>query len=561
MNPQISPSPVELDEGALSPSTETLTNGKTRRRAAPAAPHRTGSSRMAGAMKLGVALAVVGVVLPVAVWSVSSSGDQSQYITATVTRADLPIAVTERGELESSKTVDLRCEVEGHQIKVVEIMDEGSEVKEGDVLIRFDTDELSRKHAEQEIKVKQAEAKAGMAESELEVAKNKAATETSKAETALKLAKLELKKYLEGEYEVEVENLKGEIALAEHDLQQAQDELEHNRRMVKKGYGTLDTLRQHELAIERWTYNLNRDRSKLRVLEKFTKQYKTVEFEGKVTDAEQELDRAQKSGEATITKAETDLEGAKVTAQLEQQQLDKLQQQLDKCIITAPQAGILVYDKRRYWDPDSIIRPGAVVYFQQKLVSLPDLSQMQVKVKVHESVVKKVKPGQKAEIRVDAFPNELLTGTVESVATLADSSDSWRRGGVKEYETIVKVDEVSTDGGIKPGMTAEVKILADVLKNRLVLPVSAVTANKDKHFAYVVRGDEIVKTKVEVGANNTTHVEITGGLKAGDAVTLDARVRMDAELKEAEENEDAPADPTKTEQAPSESTTPAPAAG
>jgi RND family efflux transporter MFP subunit len=473
--------------------------------------------------------------LVLAGWTVWPSDDLPDLITATASRTNLPITVTERGELDSSKTVDLRCEVEGYNIKVIEILAEGTEVKAGDVLLKFDTEELSRKHAEQEIKAKQAEAKAGVSKEELEVAKNKAASEVATATLALKLATLDRDKYLEGDYRVEEENLKGEIALAEHDLQQSLDELEHNRRMVKKGYATLDGLRQLELAIERWKYNLDRDKAKLDVLRRFTRQRQETELTAKAEEAARELERVQRSSRANVTKAETDLAAAEVTAELEKRQLEKLQTQLDKCAIVAPQAGILVYSKERYWDPDSFVRPGAMVDFQQKLVSLPDLTQMQVKVKVHESVIKKVKQGQKAEIRVDAFPDEVLSGTVESVATLADSSESWRRGGVKEYETVVKVDQVAGDGGIRPGMTAEVKILVDVLNDRLVVPVSAVTANKADHFTYVVAGSQVEKTKVEVGANNTTHVEIKSGLNDGARVALDARVRMDAELKDSDE--------------------------
>ena len=114
-----------------------------------------------------------------------------------------------------------------------------------------------------------------------------------------------------------------------------------------------------------------------------------------------------------------------------------------------------------------------MVHFQQTLFSLPDLKQMQVKVKIHESMVKKVKPEQKAEIRVDAFATTLLHGTVEKVAMLADSRGYWDEGGVKEYVTIVKLDDLP-DLGLKPGMTGEVKVMVDVLEDVLIVPVQAV---------------------------------------------------------------------------------------
>src|SRR5205085_51662 len=80
--------------------------------------------------------------------------------------------------------------------------------------------------------------------------------------------------------------------------------------------------------------------------------------------------------------AKTDLEAAEVTAKLERDQTERLREQLKKCVVKAPQDGILVYSKDRYYDPAARIQAGAMVYFQQTIFSLPDLSKMQVKVKV-----------------------------------------------------------------------------------------------------------------------------------------------------------------------------------
>ena len=84
------------------------------------------------------------------------------------------------------------------------------------------------------------------------------------------------------------------------------------------------------------------------------------------------------------------MKATKKTAELEKQQLERLREQMDKCVVKAPPDGIVIYYNRRYWDESSRIRPGANVYFQQPIFTLPDLDDMQVKLKVHESVVKKV---------------------------------------------------------------------------------------------------------------------------------------------------------------------------
>ncbi len=170
-----------------------------------------------------------------------------------------------------------------------------------------------------------------------------------------------------------------------------------------------------------------------------------------------------------------------------------------------------------------------MVHFQQKIFSLPDLSQMEVSVKIHESVVKKVRPGQKAEIQVEAYPDRGLHGTVLKVATLA-VSDNWDRA-IKEYETIVHIDDLPEGAGLLPGMTAKVTIKASQLDNVLVVPVQAVAEDGTKHIAFVIKGRSVERREVEVGGNNEKFVEIKSGLNEDERVALDARARLAAETK------------------------------
>src|SRR5262249_2053242 len=144
---------------------------------------------------------------------------------------------------------------------------------------------------------------------------------------------------------------------------------------------------------------------------------------------------------------------------------------------------------------------GAVVFFRQPLFSLPDLTQMHMKVKVHEAMVKKAKKGQKAEIRIDAYPNRVLHGTVKSVATLANA-EGWFDRFVKESETIVTIDEVPAEAGLKPGFTGDVKILVSEMPDVLMVPVQAVGPLEGKHYAYVAGSKGTERREVTVGENN-----------------------------------------------------------
>jgi HlyD family secretion protein len=499
------------------------------------APARRGRFGRVARNAVAAAAVTLGAAWAASHWLTAPSAASTE-ITAHVTRAPLPITVTERGEMESSKTVDARCEVEGYQNKIVEILPEGTRVTKDQVVVRFDAADITRKVSEHQVKVKQAEGKAKATYEELDIAKNKGESEVAKADLTLKLADLDRVKYIEGEYLVEVEDKKGAIALAHKELEESKDRLVNYRKFVKKGFGTPEQLAWREQEVARAEYNLKRDEAKLEVLEKFTRQRQEVELRAKAEEAVRDLQRTKRSSNATVAKADTDHEAAEETARLEKNELERLQKQLDGCVVRAPQDGILVYSKDRYYDPSARIQAGAMVHFQQTLFSLPDLARMQVKVKIHESMVKKVKPEQKAEIRIDAFPNLVLEGTVDTVSMLADSRGYWDEGGVKEYVTIVKIDDVP-DVGIKPGMTAEVKVKVTEVADALIVPVEAVTEREGKHYAYVLddRGKAERRT-LSVGDNNDKFIQVQQGLSEGEPVALNARARMASETKASEKN-------------------------
>lgn len=462
----------------------------------------------------------------------------ADVVTATAAVGELVIAVTEKGELESAQSVQGVCEIEGGG-KLVTIVPEGTLVKKDEVVARFDTDTLLKGVNEQEVKWEQADGKVKTTASELEVQKNKADSEIAKAELALTLARLDHECYEEGEFQVEMDKRKGTLEIARKELKEAEDNLDFTRGMVKKGFAQLEQIRVMELAAEGKRYTVRQGDADLKVYEKFTKVRKLTELKAKAEDAARELDRTRKSQAAATEKAANELSAAKRTAELEKKQLERLRAQLDKCEVKAPQDGILIYYKRP-WDNESRIRPGVPLVFQQPVFTLPDLNRMKVKVKVHESVVKKVQVGQTATMRADSLANQLLHGKVTNVATLAQGDD-WRGGGVKEYETGVSIEDLPKEAGLRPGMSAEVRILIKTIPGALTVPVQAVTETGGRHVCYVVTGEGIERREVTIGDGNDQRVQVLDGIAEGDRVALDARSRAAAELGPAGKTEKGPA--------------------
>src|SRR5262249_25375175 len=190
-------------------------------------------------------------------------------------------------------------------------------VKKDQVVHVFDADKFQRSYDDQMVKWKQAVGKTKAAAGELIVQQSKAQTDTDKAKTAAILAKMDLEKYLPGDYAVSLEESKSDIELAKKDLQEAQDDLDHYRKFYKQGFGTLEQLHAKEYLMRKQDFTLKSKVAKLDLLEKWTKQRQLTELDAKKRDAEGEAMRTDRSGQAAVEKAKSDLEAAEVTERLE----------------------------------------------------------------------------------------------------------------------------------------------------------------------------------------------------------------------------------------------------
>lgn len=465
----------------------------------------------------------------------------AQILTAPVVRGDLPIVIIERGELDSQEALEVRCEIEGYQNKLVTIVPEGTLVKKGEEVARFDMEAMQKLYSEQEIKCKQAEGKAKAAKAELDLQLNKQESEVAEAELAMQTAILELEKYEKAEMGAELNEKRGALELAKKDLAEARAGLELTKRLVSRGFAQLEQLRFKEMEVEQKSYLVDRDELRLKVLD-YDARKKMTELRFKEKEARLKFERAKKSAQAAIEKAQSELQAAEDTATLERRQLERLRDQMNRYIVRAPQDGIVVYFKRP-WDESQRIGPGATLYYQQPIFSLPDLTRMKVKVRVHESVVKKVNRGLKATIQVDALPGRILQGTVKNVATLADNN--WR-SSVKEYLTEIDIDDLPLEAGLKPGMTGEVRIMIETIRDATLVPVQAVTEQRGRQVAYVMRGGRVEPRIVTIGESNEQWVQILSGLEVGEEVALDARSRAAAEAKDDTEKEGRSTEPPTT---------------
>ena len=255
-------------------------------------------------------------------------------------------------------------------------------------------------------------------------------------------------------------------------------------------------------------------------------QLEQMQFEAEVKRREQELQLERSLND--VKRAETKLESQRVINTEEERKLElrvnqakaELQKAIldkDSLTLTAPMGGLVVYPK--VWSGGSTpkkVQEGDTPWPGQPIIELPDLSEMEVATEVSEVDVSKVEPGQKVEIRLDAFPESLFTGSVTSVATLA--KEQGEENPAKVFEVTVLVENNSPI--LRPGMTASARIIVNELPDRLWIPVDAVFSAHDTTVVYRVEGGTLLKAPVALGPKNENAVVVKDGLAVGDRVSL-----------------------------------------
>ncbi|MDM4018888.1 efflux RND transporter periplasmic adaptor subunit [Roseiconus lacunae] len=457
----------------------------------------------------------------------SSNDAQATYV---VQRRTIEDRVVERGTIESQKTVYGKCEIPGRN-KITFIVPEGSRVKKGDKVAEFETTEIDKDIKEKEVEINEAKGKHAEAVQSLSIKEDENATNIAAAKLAFDIAEIDLKKYRLGDFESEKADLNRAIKEAEAELEKVRDEKNNIKILVKKGYRTPQQLLEYQLREQNFQFQVERDKQKYKVLVTYDRDKKLIEFGGKVEETKLKLERAKKTAKAETLKAQAAIDNAASAVSILEQQLEELQRLRKKCTLLAEQDGTVAYANERWYDASERIREGTEVYSGRNVYFLPDMSRMQVKANVHESVVDKIKVDQTADIRLDAFSDRKLAGRVTKVAGMAASSYS----SVQNYETIIVIDQLPDELDIKPGMTAEVNILVGTYEDVITVPVGAVTEHFEQSYVYVRDGGSISRRSIETGRSTHSFVEVLEGLREGETVTLDAYQRGIDDFADAEQ--------------------------
>lgn len=326
----------------------------------------------------------------------------------------------------------------------------------------------------------------------------------------------------DGEAKQKLRKLEDDLQVAQKELGQATTALEGTHRLFDKGFVPKTEVTRDEISYESSRLKVQTAETARALYLKYEFNKSAEEALSKYAEAIREQDKARRVAISKLAQARARLNSAKGQYEVQARQRKDLNEQLDKCTLTAKKSGLVVYGSGRddgvYYGGEERVREGATVRERQAIITIPDMTRMAVNVKIHESYIKKVKKGLKARITVDAFPDEVLTGEITKVGVLPDSANRWMSPDLKVYLTTITID--GTHDWVKPGMSAKVEIMVNKLSDVVYIPVQAVSPDDGKQICFVAGAFKPERRELQVGEFTDEFIEVKSGLREGERVLL-----------------------------------------
>ena len=455
--------------------------------------------------------------IALAVW-VFGGGDEADSMTPvfTVAEGPLTIGITATGSVQSRDKVVLRSELEGRNT-ILWVVEDGVNVKTGDLLVEFDVASLIEKRNDQEITANTAHGNLIIAEERLEVTKGECDGNMLEREVTLDLAKMELEKYEKGDYPEEKRQREADIALADEELQRAAEKLAWSRKLAKEGFLTRTELQADELALRRKEIDLEMAKTKMSVLTNYTVHQKRATLQSNVRKATRAVARTAWQNKSQIRQGETEIVQRSHEYYRATNRLAELNFQISKSKIFAPTNGIVLYAataKRRWWE--NPIAAGESAVQRQELIYIPLDTGMIVEIMVPESSLSKLEAGMSASIKVDAFPDQVFSGKLAKIGILPDAQSTRLNPDLKMFKCELECD--FCDAVVRPGMSCDVELVKETYAKAVYCPIQCVVRIDDDAYVYVRDGSDWTLRKVEVGLDNNRMIRILKGVEPGEVI-------------------------------------------
>jgi len=255
-------------------------------------------------------------------------------------------------------------------------------------------------------------------------------------------------------------------------------------------------------------HNLEQARAELQDATLSFNRYKDLLDKGFVAKADYD------ASEARYKKAIAAVAAAEAAVKANAAALQGAKVMLEYSLIRAPFDAVVLTKNA---DIGDIVTPiGASANAKAAVVTIADMSSLQVEADVSESNLRQIKVGQPCEIQLDALPDLRFRGVIHMIVPTADRSKA---------TVMVKVRFIDNDQRILPEMSAKVAFLSRPTKPEEQKPLTALNpaallTRNGKKAVFLIKGDQAVETPVTPGEQIGDMIEVLSGVNAGDKIVL-----------------------------------------
>ena len=399
----------------------------------------------------------------------------------TVERGDVVADLVAPGTLRAARSTTYRSPANGRELEIVHLAPEGLRVVAGDLIARLETRDL-------EADLQQARDSVH----DVEFARQVADLELLEATAAHQSA-------VDGEGALTLEESRTNLELTEKRVTRLRQEVANLEPLLERGFITGDELERSRAELEAAEADLGMARRRARLL---------VEQTDPLNRRRTELQLAQK-------RAQRDGVNRRLSAA--RRRVAEIGALIERSSIQAVNPGLVVYEEFMASSPRRKVRLGDRVTPSQGIVRVVDVDRMLVDTSVPERSVHRVRPGQPATVRLEAFPDLELSGRVATIGVLARTTRE-QMAEVKRFDVTVELDP--TDAELRPEMTARVDIRVGERRDVVRLPVNTLFDHDGLTLVNVwIRGQPKAR-QVEIGEQNQRFVEVVAGVEEGERVML-----------------------------------------
>ncbi len=435
-------------------------------------------------------------------------------------RGRLNVTITENGTLVAKDSQKISSGSQ-RRAEITFLTDEGEMVEQGEVIGRLNTSDLEKEQDQLERDIASTKANLLTAQTDLDIQKTDSAAAIEKAAFARLKAEKELEKYLQGDGPNQKRRLEVEVKQKETEYTRMKKRFEDSQELFDLEYINKAQYEEDEINFEKADVEFEGAKLDLQIFERFTDPLTQAERKNALTDAQREVENAEKRSTSTLRQRQVSVEKSEKILANQERELVEVTEEIAKMTVRSPSPGIVLYgDPEEPWRRNDI-KVGGTVHGRDTIFTIPDLRVMIVKLWIHEADINKLSVGLTTTVTMDTYPGVILGAEVSKISRIAGSPDRWDSNPeVKRFEVDVTI---TADAGIelKPGISAKAEIFVEELPDVLYVPLQCVFLEDSEHFVYALddNGDPM-RRRVSPGSSSDTHRQILDGLGEGDRVLL-----------------------------------------